>query len=239
MSLLPHGHRSGMFIQAPVDVVMGCLVTWGNEDKVNRYTTGERKQLSLERAWEYVEERKADPDRGLLIPVGAWTAFFDNQNCEWLAAAELYVLCERLRVDTCFFSHNDQANSQHCGSGQFNHCRYVGGHFPVKERQVMLLKESGWRFQQTGDPLPFEDMVAYQRPKKRDRMNPDILRAYGAALSIPFWDPGAYGPNVAVLRWGTKPTGSADPDSPLKKVMGIFGRPSLIMDRHGLRQPPD
>lgn len=238
MSLFPHGHRSGMFIQAPVDIVADCLVAWGNEEIVGRSTTAERKQLSLEEAWEWVGERKVPPDRGFLIPIAGWTAFFDNNKYEWLAAAKLYVLCKRLRVDTCFFSYDDQPETEHCGSAQFNFCRYVaGGEFPVKERQVLLLKESGWKFQESGDALPFEKVDGYAARKKRDRLNADVLRAYGEALDIPFWDADAYGQDVRLLKWG-KHT-AADTDSTLRKIMKIFGRPSLIMDRDGIRRPPD
>ena len=239
MSLLPHGRQSGMFIRAPVTRVSRCLLYWGNEETGNRFTTGESKRLTLQQAWEYLAERKFNPDRAVLVPLGDWTAFVDNHPYEFLAAAELHVLCDRLRVDTCFFRFDDAPGTEHRGSAQFNYSRYVeGGEFPVKERQVMLLNEGGWKFQPSGDPLPFERLDLYALPKKRDRLTPDVLRAYGEALGIPFWDPAAYGQDVVLLRWGEKPATPAGAAAALKKVMSIFGRPSLIMDRHGRRPPP-
>ena len=239
MSLFPQGHQSGMFIQAPTDVVADCLVAWGNEEMVDRSNlTAASTKLRLEQAWEYVNERKARPDRAVLIPISGWTAYFDNQKYEWLAGSELFVLCERLRVNTCFFSYDDDPDTEHRGSAQFNHYRYRGsGDFPVIKRQVMLLNESGWKFQQWGDPLPFENVDGYAHRKKRDRLNPDVLRAYGEALGIPFWDPDAYGQNVVMLKWGHQPAG--DTDSALKKIMKIFGRPKFVMGRDGIRRPPE
>ena len=237
MSLLPHGRHAGMFIKAPPNAVADCLVTWGNEDKVNRFTTAERHRLPLAQAWDLVAERKFNPDRAIVVPfLGVWAAFFDNHRDEHLAAAELYILCERLKMDAYFFMYDDHEGSEQRGSAQFCAYRFAGG---VQQRQVMLYKERSWVFQQTGDPLSFEKVETYTLPKKRDRLNVDTLHAYGAALGIPFSDPAAYGQDVVLLSWGEKPsTQPTAPDSALKKVMGIFGRPSLVMDRHGLRRPP-
>lgn len=238
MSLLPHGHHAGMFIRAPQDAVAGCLVTWGNEDRVNRFTTGERQRLPLAQAWNLIAERNFTPDRAIVVPFAeSWAAFFDNHRDEHLAAAELYILCERLKTEGYFFLYDDREGSAQRGSAQFCAYRFAGG---VQQRQVMLYKESSWVFQQTGDPLPFEKVDWYALPKKRDRLTIDLLRMYGEALGIPFWNPDAYGQDVSLLRWGKKPTAqTAAPDSALRKVIGIFGRPSFIMDRHGLRRPPE
>lgn len=185
MSLLPYGHQGGMFIEARIDAVTECLVRWGNEEKVNIGTHAERAKMPLEEAWQHVAQRAFTPDRAVLIPVGGWTAFFDNHANEWLAAAELYILCERLRATTCFFLYEDRPErGEHRGSAQFNCCRYAGGEFPVRERQVTLLKENGWRFQETGDALPFERLDQYALPKKRDRLNPAVLRASARRLAF-------------------------------------------------------
>lgn len=241
MSLLPHGHQSGMFIKAPIATVADCLVKWGNEEKVNRGTKAEQVKIPLEQAWQHVADREPspyNPDRAFLIFVGrSWTGFFNNHSHEWVASAEMHVLCQRLKAQTCFFSFEDNPRrGEHCGSAQFNHCHYENGEFPVSERQVSLSNEGGWKFQQSGDPLPFENMATYAQRKKRDRLTPELLRTYGEALGIPFWDADAYGQDVVLLRWGKqKPS---DSTSALRKVMQVFGRPSAIMDRHGARKPP-
>lgn len=112
MSLIPNGHRSGMFIRANPVSVADCLVSWGSEYPVNRFTTARRELMPLERAWESLEERHFQPDRGLLIPLPQnWTGFFDNHRDEFLAQAELYVLCKRLQTETCFFSYDHRDDS--------------------------------------------------------------------------------------------------------------------------------
>jgi len=234
MSLLPYGRRSGSFIKASADVVAGALVAWGNEDRVNRRTRGERKELPLGEALELLDPRDFNPDKAIVVQgPGPWTAFFDNHQHEYMAAAELFVLCQRLKTDTCFFFSDDDEGSTMRGSAQFYFHRFNGG---VRERLVMVSKESGWVFQQTGEPLPFERLDAYAAAKKRDRLTPDLLKVYGEALGIPFWDPAAYGSNVHLLEWSNKPGEDSGPS--LQKVAKIFGRPNLIMDRFGTRPPP-
>lgn len=235
MSLLPHEHQSGLFIRAPLASVADFLVNWGNE--VDRGTVAERKRMPLEEAWNHVADRKpGPPTRAFLIPVeGGWTAFFDNHRYEWLAQAELFVLCEGLRTDTCFFSCNDAEDSPQRGSGHFCYYRYMGvGERPIAERQVMCHKESGWEFHQSGEPLPFEDRQAYARPKKRERLTAELMRSYGKAMNLPFWDAAAYDDEVVLLRWGDRPP--PDGETTLKKLIKLFGQPQAIL--RGRRRTP-
>ena len=210
MSLFPNGHHSGMFVRASVDAVANCLVKWGNEELVSRFTTAEPKRMSLEEAWHHVEMRDFQPDRGFLITVsGGWSAFFDNHRDEYLAQAELYVISERLKTETCFFFLDDRPESIYRGTAHFSFDWFVGGDVPVGQRQVLLLKEDSWSLQQSGTPLPFEETDAYRVPDYREQVKSELLRSYGAALGIPFWDPEAYGRDVYLLRWNTGPTTSA------------------------------
>ena len=161
----------------------------------------------------------------------------NNHQYQWLAAAELYVLCWKLRVPTCFFYHCADESSEQFNSAHFCYNSYNDlVDSPVRERVVMTLKESRWQFIQKGDALPFEDTEAYSRRTTTERLTPDMLRAYGRALDIPFWDESAYGRKVILLRWGNGPPRATE--SALKRVMKIFGRPTWMMDRKGIRRPP-
>jgi hypothetical protein len=221
-----------MFIRAPRDAVADCLVRWGNEERVKRGTKLIRTQMPLAEAFNHLMHLKPIPNRAFVISmVGGWTAFFNNQQYQFLAQAELYILCRRLEVDTCFFSYNDDPQSPQHGSAHFCHAQFRGGEFPVNERQVMVYKESDWVFSASGEPLPYEDLEAYVRRRKSERLDAALLRRYGEALKLPFWDVSAYCQDVALLSWGdTKP---ADKLSALKRVIKIFGQPSLI--RQGRR----
>jgi len=91
----------------------------------------------------------------------------------------------------------------------------------------MLFKESGWKLTQYGDPLPFEDMKAYELPRKKERLTVELLQKYGQALGIPLWDPSAYGNSVHLLRWGDGPV--PDTMSTLKKMIAALGKPKAIL----------
>ena len=207
MRLLPCGKQSGLFVFSRRARVLDCLVNWGNEWAVGRAHTHEEKTVSLQRAFEFLDDRKVTPDRAILIDIfGGWTAFFDNHSHEYLAQAELFVLCERLGVVTCFFSHNGDAASPQFGSSQFCHFTptFETNGVTVQERQVMVYKESGWTFSQNGDPLPFEHVDRYASKRKKDRLDAELLREYGKAIDLPFWDEKAYGHGVSLLRWRTQ-----------------------------------
>jgi hypothetical protein len=166
-----------------------------------------------------------------VISVGrGWTAFFDNHSREFLAQAKLSVLCRRLKVDTCFFSYDHSAATEHCGSIQFLYYQFTkDDKIATKTREVMLLKEGGWQFTQSGEPLPFEDLAAYERPKKKERLTPELLRQYGQAIGIPFWDSAAYGDTVYLLQWGNK--GGPSNATVMAKLVETFGKPKAIF--HG------
>lgn len=237
MTLIPHGLHSGLFIRAPLNAVADCLVTWGNEEVVNRATRAEKNHRSLEQAWKHVEERKFDPDRGVLVAMGQWTGFFDNHQYQWMAGAEMYVLCMRLKTDTCYFCHQLSEHPRACDSAQFTHHRFVGGESPVLVRQIQLHKDGSWKFDAVGTPLPFENLSAYEQRTKKDRLSAEMLRNYGEALGIRFWDAQSYQEEIVLLRWGDGRDDSPKTnESALKKIMGILGRPSLIMDRWGRRR---
>jgi hypothetical protein len=228
MSTLPYGLDAGSFIKAPLQAVADCLVAWGNEERVHRRTRAQSSRIPPQEALELLKPRDFNPDRAIIMKgPGSWTAFFDNHRDQGMAVAELFILCQRLKTDSCFFLFNDD------GSAQFYVNRFAEG---VRSRQVLLYKESGWIFEQSGEPLEFEEVARYALPKKRDRLTPELLRKYGEALGINFWDPAAYGNEMFFLNWSNKPDDDVKPS--LQKITQIFGQPKLIMDRYGIRLPP-
>ena len=200
-------------------------------------STGLRSAERHARHWPkrsvFVAQRVAGSNRACLVQFGAAKcAYFDNQSREALPHAELYNVVELLRTKSCFFSHDESVDPPHNGTTQFAAYQFVDG--SVRQRQVSLYKDGPWKFFQTGEPLPFERLDAYQLAKKKDRLTPEILREYGKALDIPFWDEGAYQNDVVLLHWGNQP---ADEQAAVEAVTRVFGQPSFILDRHGLRRP--
>lgn len=227
MSLLPYSHRAGMFVRAPLDALVDCLVTRGNEERVRRHAVAKRRQLNLQAAFDLLTRRTFSPDCAILVPLGTcWTAFFNNHRDEFCASSELFIACERLKTDGYFFYHEDRETSSQFGSSQFCAFQFVN---EIRRRQVTLYKESNWRFAVAGDPLPFEDLSAYELPRKRDRLNDSMLIRYADALGIPIQDVDSYGRDIAELKWGSPPPIGVE--SALKVITRIFGRPDLVFHR--------
>jgi hypothetical protein len=225
MSLLPHNHYGGLFIKAPADAVVDCLVKWGSAPPV-RPRTAQRYRLTLEQAWALLEERKFSPDRAIVVPVAeGWTAFFDNHSHEFTPAAEQYILSLRLSTDAYWFYYDDAPDSANRRSAHFSVERRGD---PNLVRSVMLINESGWSFREHGPRLPFERADLYAQRRKHDRLNLDVLRQYGEALGLRFWDPSAYGDDIVFLKWDDD-TAPPDTASSLRKLLRIFGRPKLVL----------
>lgn len=57
------------------------------------------------------------------------------------------------------------------------------------QRSVTLTQERGrWRFDQYGEPFPFEDTARYRRSRRSDRLDEATLWRYGECLGIPIED---------------------------------------------------
>jgi hypothetical protein len=63
------------------------------------------------------------------------------------------------------------------------------GH-PLRARRTISAADDGgtWRFDQSGEPFPFEDEQAYTRPLIGDRFTPELLERYLEQLGIPAGD---------------------------------------------------
>jgi len=67
----------------------------------------------------------------------------------------------------------------------------LGGHLPLHYRRSIFAMNDGgrWAFGQSGEPYPFENLSAYEKPRKRDRFTRDLLLEYVAHFGIrPFGD---------------------------------------------------
>jgi hypothetical protein len=213
MSLFPLQLKAGTWIDAPLNEVERCLLHWGSGHPADRDTRSRRQRTSLTEAINYLEPRFFTPDRALLVAhASGWTGFFNNHSRQFQPQAELFVLSERLRTRTCFFLY--ETEGEHAGSAVFEHHQYQTPD-GVVVRALWLGKEPRWQFIQSGVRLPFERPEVYAAARVRDRLPPELLRDYGAALGIRFWELDGYLDHIAFLGWrsdfpGQRPHGGND-----------------------------
>jgi hypothetical protein len=186
------------------------LRAWGDH-------TSKHFSLPLPDAWKLLDERATPRDRAFLIPVGTcWTGYFDNDVNEYMSTTIPWAFTRLLGCDTYGFSDHGERGIQFRA--------FLTGEPDPIERAVMVYEEDGWQFEQRGEPLPFEDTEAYSRPLKRERLTEELLRTYGAALGIPFWDASAYGQDVVFLdRRGTPRADHAKIAKELKEFAKSLG----------------
>lgn len=84
--------------------------------------------------------------------------------------------CLKCKYIACFIS-----SEESCTKNMFLHIDSCG-----KERVVLALKEDRWTFFQDGDPLPFEDLSLYEKKRKKDRINMDVILKYIKEIGVDF-----------------------------------------------------
>jgi len=190
MSLIPLGRECGVFARCELAAAAEQLLAWGRE--VGRFQTAKHLYVPLQEAWKLVDHRITPRDRAILIGVGSeWTGFFDNDRLGYISSSIPSNLTRLLGCETYGFS-------DHGERGIGFRAILPGSDTPAK-RRVTVYKEDGWKFEEAGEPLQFENLDAYKRRRVNERLTQEILRAYGAALGIPFWDEEAYGRDVIFL----------------------------------------
>ena len=220
MSLIPHEHYSGIFVKASVERAAQVLLEWGKD--VRRFTSAEHRQTPFDHMWTFLRDRKIPTDRGVLVPHGRdWTAFFDNDRYEQLSSSIGYNLCRLLHAQVFEFDYDSRSDSVHEGSAILGAWTPSAHNNTPIRRWVMLSKEPSWKFVQTGEPFPFENVSAYAARKKRDRLTLDMLRSYAESVGIRISDPTAYGSKSVILYEGKQePEDVAQSFGRLRKIFG-------------------
>lgn len=135
-----------------------------------------------------------DIERRLLITTdGAWTAYFDNLQSGTDRSA-IGALSRRMRCDAVHFVARREAI-----------VLTVYGAQPTSTgsntiRDLRAFRDmSGWEFQQSGTPLPFEDTSAYRSAQVEARFTLDLLERYLRAMGIRAFQWDFYRPSAACL----------------------------------------
>ncbi len=217
MSLLPYDLVAGMFIKARPAVVVDRLRDWYREREV---PLGEREaSQSLSQSLPFLSNRVPIPNRALVLGVGLdWTVYLDNHFRQWFAVAVMTNLTVRIQTRAMFLAFDENSGAEFI----FNEYRPDG----LRNRHLQVYKDVGrWHYKSWGEPCDFERTNAYSNRVVRTRLTEEMLRSYGEALGVRFWQPDVYGKHVWFLEDG--PLGDGGPDAFMRKLP-----PSL---RKGLR----
>ena len=147
---------------------------------------------SLDEAFQAAPEFANVPTFYLVLPSRSrWTVLWNNSFlCDGYDS-----LCSCLtrnhRLTTVHWSAHDQWTTFQSGAG-FHHRRWDGS--TVVERSVQAMQEDKrWLFDQSGPPLPEEELGAYVARRKRDRLNETRVAQLLARLDASPWSEDFYG----------------------------------------------
>lgn len=179
----PDGKTTISFYCASASTVLQEMLEWGGEIGKTYMVYAPLAQEWYDFLGQYVTPNTT----GILVPTyGEWCAFIDNSRNAGMPFGKLDVVSERLKIRSASFTldnlckcddENDAYNSM------FYYCDATRSE--TVTRSVSLQWYGGhWEFDETGAPLPFEEVEAYTRKRMADRLTHDMLIRYGQALGI-------------------------------------------------------
>lgn len=136
------------------------------------------------------------PDRYLLLPTAnpEWTAVYDNDRMGSEPHSLTAALHRQFGFETIEIVSIPHTITPDRMRGKYGRVAFVY-HHATGERWVRAMNDGRWRFGTVGDPLPFEDLQAYQRPRHQDRFTHRMLVDYLAALDLHPFDVDFYAPS--------------------------------------------
>ncbi|HEY8878651.1 MAG TPA: hypothetical protein VIN03_13875 [Roseateles sp.] len=182
-----------------LDLVHGTLpeVAKAVESEVARFVRDEAltaawfRYADLDAAFSAATEFANVPTHYLLLPTHSdWTVLWTNSFlCDGYDS-----LCHCLTVNhgitSIHWNAHDSVTTTQPGA-TFTHRSLVDA--TLVERSVYVAQNDGkWLFGQTGSPLPEEDSGCYQAPRKRDRLNEQLLAKLLERLGARPWTESFY-----------------------------------------------
>lgn len=137
--------------------------------------------------------------RELLVEFGSWTAYFDNGLHGSDPIGPVGYLCEVAQVKGLAICAVPDAGRR-LGAVKWELFAERPMQILNYERTIALVHESSkWVFETTGQPLPFEHLERYEARRPRDRFDSALVESYSQALGLDVFNPGAYGPRIAMV----------------------------------------
>lgn len=125
-----------------------------------------------------------------------WSAYFDNSRTGTNAATTMPVLAARLGCEAIRVVMVPPPPSPKSGSTGFRYeatileCYSANG---GTRRSLFAANDGGkWKFGQSGEPYPFEEIEAYSAQRKSDRFTPEMLGRYLGHLGVQPFDESWY-----------------------------------------------
>jgi hypothetical protein len=158
-------------LERTADCLASCLQRFGPVERVRR--------KGCDDALRWLLPLTSFSSRYLLVPCSRWTVLLTNGQ----STAAIDQLCPVSEAASCRGVY---------GSWEAEGCMWRLLEKGRDERSVVCYRDDDrWVFHQQGTPLSFEDRASYAKRRKRDRLPPELVRAYlGQIMSVaipPSW----------------------------------------------------
>lgn len=179
-------------VEGPVETVAAAV-----ETEVTRFVEGEALATSwetfpdLDAAFAAAPEFANVPTFHLVLPSRSrWTVLWNNSFLCQGYDSLCWCLTKNHGLTTVHWSAHDESTTMQAGA-EFCHRRRNGA--AVVERSVQVAREDRrWLFQQSGDPLPEEDVRSYGARRTRDRLDEALMAQFLGRLGASPWSEGFY-----------------------------------------------
>lgn len=180
--------RAVGLIKAPPQVALDAIRTWKTplvaeygatvevETRTGRIEEGLRALLPLQ---------SPQPDRYLVLPTANpdWTAVYDNDKNGTEPHSLVFSMWDLFGLEAIEVIDVPHTIDTARDRGRYGCTAFVSWG-PAGERWIRVMYDGKWGFTNVGDPLPFEDVAAYSRPRVRDRFTRELLTSYMDALGL-------------------------------------------------------
>lgn len=173
-------------VQHPLGAVVSEYVSWQREigyDVAQRSLRGDLDAM--------LRTRRGDERHRLFVQARGWTAIFGGDCRSPVGNISRRLGCQGLQVT--YVEHTiDQPDGEY-GARLFLLHRPQQEVEADRHRHVYAMNDGRWEWNEHGTPLPFEKPEHYTRRRIKDRLPPELLVEYCAALGARPWDEDFYG----------------------------------------------
>ncbi|AJT42446.1 hypothetical protein [Psychromicrobium lacuslunae] len=198
------------FLKAPLEVVVDTLVSW--RIRLERQVELSEVDGALS-SWESsLGPLESGPrSRELLIATkGDWIAWVSNSALGTNPFSAVEMLAKYSSSAAVMVSAKPHTlNSpklKGVSAGRYGGCRFdywaPGANGELEKLKHVMVAHSGgskWLFFNQGEPQPFEEPEAYERPRVRERFTSEMLERYCQALGIDVFNEDFYGPRAVLV----------------------------------------
>ena len=209
-------------IECSTDLAVAKFVDWQGS---LGHTFVIRKAESLDAAFDMLSPLSMEKRRCVFVPTtSSWTGFFQSGIDGSDPFPAMSLLSQRLETRAMRVCNRPARAKYPATIWEVYACEALGGVPPLGYRRSVSVANDGdrWRFEQFGEPFPFEETQRYLLSRKRERFDHEMLARYLRHFQLEPLDDSFYTPSSltpAILLERTTRWQHPPPEFTLREVL--------------------